>query len=258
MQTQDPKPWQWQLCTTEPEPWRAGYGILALCVALCFWYFSLVFRFTQGEALLSASMWLIVVVLWLVVQIAIGRAHQPERFVAVCSTILQAMFPTAATLTAVTLLPSLREAVFSIATSVTLVELVAIHTLRLAAWGTIRKHRQGQLPRYFYLFGSLPDFGFAIVAVLFTLILIIDVVRPSNGFLIGWSLLGATVFLGAALGMYFGVPGSALSWRWLRVKRGREAPTLLPFRWPMNLAPAFCGPAFWLAHALLIAKTVMP
>ncbi|MEL6992030.1 MAG: hypothetical protein AAGL92_10670, partial [Pseudomonadota bacterium] len=80
------------------------------------------------------------------------------------------------------------------------------------------------------------------------------VFNPSATFLIVWSLVGMAAFLGAATTMYFGVPGTVLSFRWAAVRRGEEPPTLLPFRWPMNLAPAFCAPVFWLAHMLLIFK----
>lgn len=248
------RPWDWQLGATEPEPWKAGFGVVAFCAALGFWYLSLALRFTEGAALSAALIWLVALVLWLALQITLARDHAPERHAGRFSTLLQAVSPALATLGAAVLAPGLGEAARSVAAQVAVAELVAIHTLRLAAWGTVRKHREGQLPRYFYLYGSIPDFGFAVFAVFVTLALLIDLAPVPDWFLVAWSVVGMAAFLGAAVTMYFGVPGSALSYRWPRVQQGREAPTLLPFRWPMNLAPAFCGPAFWLAHALLIVK----
>lgn len=258
MQSQRRNPWQWQLGAREPEPWRAGYAILALCIVLCLWYASLALRFTEGAALSAALIWVFAAAVWLGSQIALAREHLPERFAATFSTIVQAVVPVLATVAAAIVVPSFKDAVLSIASGVTVFELVAIHALRLAAWGTIAKYRQGQLPRYFYRFGSIPDFGFAITAVAFSAALFIGVVLPSDWLLIAWSVVGAVAFLGAATSMYLGVPGSALSARWRYVQEGREAPTLLAFRWPMNLAPAFCGPAFWLAHGLLIVKVAAP
>lgn len=256
MQSDTKDPCDWQFCPTSPESWRAGAGIVALCGALCLWFLTLAVRFTDDDALAAALVWLVLVVVWLGSQIALARTRVLERHAGAFTTIWQAILPTAATVFAAFAVPSFRDAAVSVATGVGVAELVAIHTLRLAAWGTIRKYRQRQLPRYFYRFGSLPDFGFAVLAAAFALALAVEAVEPSGAFLIMWNLVGAAAFLGAAVTMYFGVPGSVLSIRWHAVENGREAPTLLPFRWPMNLAPAFCGPAFWIAHALLIVKVV--
>ncbi|MEM9761259.1 MAG: hypothetical protein AAF968_01895 [Pseudomonadota bacterium] len=258
MQSSTEKPWQWQLGAREPQPWWAGYPILALCIVLCLWYASLALRFTEGAALPAALIWVFAAAVWLGSQIALAREHLPERFAATFSTIVQAVLPVLATVVAAIVVLSFKDAVLSIASGVTVFELVAIHILRLAAWGTIAKYRQGQLPRYFYRFGSIPNFGFAITATSFSAALFVRAVQPSDWLLIAWSALGAVALLGAAISMYLGVPGSALSSRWRYVQQGREAPALLAFRWPMNLAPAFCGPAFWLAHGLLIVKVAAP
>lgn len=237
--------------------WAEGTGILILCGTLLLWFLSLALRYTDGQELVASMVWLSCAVGWLLVQIAVARQFLPERAANSFSTLLQALIPTLATITFAVSSPVFRGAVIEIASSVTTLELVAIHALRLAAWGTVRKYQEGSLPRYFFLFGSIPDFGFAVLSVLLTLGLAFGLVAANAAFFLWWSGLGAAVFLGAAISMYFGVPGSPLSWRWERVKSGVEPPTLLPFRWPMNLAPAFCGPAFWLAHALLVVKVVL-
>ena len=248
------QPWGKQLTQTGPEPWAAGVGILILTGFMCVWYASLVMRFTAGTDTSVAALWVAVMILWLVAQIWISRAHIPERYSFMFFTLVQAGGPVLATVVIAMSVPAFEAAVNSIALGVSVNELVAIHVLRLAAWGTIAKYLKGQFPRYFYLLGSLPDFGFAVFAALVTVWLVFLGGQASDTFLLVYSVAGAAAFIGAATSMHFGIPGSPLSWRWSRVERGEEAPTLLPHRWPMNLAPAFCGSAFWLAHGLLFVK----
>ena len=249
--------WADQLTGGEPEPWTNGRGILFLCALLLLWFSSLLWRFTNGETFVAGLIWLFALALWLGLQIYLGRRHLPERFVLVFSTVLQAVLPTALTLVLVWHIVPLRAAAVSIATSTTVTELVAIHALRLAAWGTIAKYLAGQLPRYFMRYASLPDFGFAILASGVAVWMAATGGTSSAAFLWAFSILGIFAFIGAATTMYFGVPGSPVSWRWKDVLAGNEAPTFLPFRWPMNLAPAFCGPAFWLAHGLMFGKLTL-
>ena len=250
------KPWHPLLTQSGPEPWASGRGILVLSGVMIAWFASLITRFVSGAEAQAAFLWLGGLTVWLVIQAHISRNHLPERYAFAFSTILQAIVPTLATLGLFVWVPALNGAALQAVAGVGVTELVAIHILRLAAWGTIAKYQKGHLPRYFYLFGSIPDLGFAVFAMLVTGWIVFLGGTLSGGFLLAYSFVGAAVFLGAATTMYFGVPGSGLSWRWNRVLRGDEAPTLLPFRWPMNLAPAFCGGAFWLAHALLVAKVM--
>ncbi|MEM0948221.1 MAG: hypothetical protein AAGK37_12495 [Pseudomonadota bacterium] len=252
-----PHAWSHQLAQSKPEDWSAGYGILVLSGLMWVWYASLIARFTSEHAFGAGLVWLLAMVVWLMLQVFIARAHLPERNSHVFPTLVQALLPTGLTLAAVIYFPSLREAAVQIAIGAGATELIAIHILRLSAWGTISKFLKGQLPGYFFRFGSIPDFGFAIFSVIATAwLLVLDSPAPP-GLLVAYSIAGIAAFFGAATTMYFGVPGSALSWRWSRVEMGEEAPTFLPFRWPMNLAPSFCGPVFWLAHCLLIAKVLM-
>lgn len=254
----DTRPWDKQFTQVGPEPWSAGYGILFLSAVMWVWYASLIWRFTTGDETEAATIWLAALAGWLGLQTWFSRKHLPERYSGFFSTILQAVVPTVLTVALVFAVPDLKSASASIVSDVGILELVAVHILRLAAWGTIAKYMEGQLPKYFFQYASLPDFGFAIFAVIVTgWLLVTDSTFP-DAFLLFYSFIGAAAFLGAATTMYFGVPGSALSWRWQHAESGKEAPTFLPFRWPMNLAPSFCGPVFWLAHGLLIAKVWIP
>lgn len=240
----------------EPAPWREGAPILTLCVTLWIWFASLAMRFTGGGEAIAAAVWLALAALWLLWQVALARAHAPERYAGWFSTIVQAVAPVTATLLLAALWSDLGAAARSIAQGADVTELLAIHILRLAAWGTVVKWRRGELPGYFFYFGSVPDFGFAVLSLAATGAVGLGLVDPSHQALIVWSLIGAAAFLGAAITMYFGAPRSPIAWRWERARRGEEPPTLLPFRWPMNLAPAFCGPMFWLAHGLMVVKLV--
>ncbi|MEM1046306.1 MAG: hypothetical protein AAGL24_09150 [Pseudomonadota bacterium] len=239
---------------TKHAPWRDGLPILTLCAALWLWLASLAWRYTEGAALAAMIVWLALLMTWLAAQIVLSTRHIPERHAEWFSTILQALVPTGLTIVVVWGWSDLRHAALTIATRASVAELLAVHCLRLAAWGTIAKWKKGELPFYFFLWGSIPDFGFAVLSIGFTASVAVGFVHPGDTALVIWSVLGIAAFLGAAVTMYFGVPRSRIAWRWPRVLNGREPSTLLPFRWPMNLAPAYCGPMFWLAHGLLILK----
>lgn len=124
-------------------------------------------------------------------------------------------------------------------------ELASIHILRLLAVGTIVKYLQRQLPLHFFILGSLPDFLFAISAII--------VAFPSGDgfvsreFLIAWHCTGALVFMGAGISMFFSVPSPFFIYR--------SAPDAsIAFRFPMLLAPNFTVPLFMLAHAFALVK----
>ncbi|MEM9168769.1 MAG: hypothetical protein AAGC56_03870, partial [Pseudomonadota bacterium] len=239
------------------ERWTAGAPLLGLCAALWGWWTTLAWRFLDGPEFAAGALWLAAAAVWLGAQIVAARLRLPERFAGVFSTAVQALVPVLATAGAVAISEPLRGAVMRLAASVSTTELIAIHVLRLAAWGTIKKYRAGLLPRYFFLSGSIPDFAFAVSAVALTAFVITQGAVLSDTGLLIWNAVGVLVFLGAAVTMYFGAPKSPLGWRWRRVVAGREASTLAPFRWPMNLAPAFCAPLFWLAHGLFVIKLLV-
>ncbi len=126
----------------------------------------------------------------------------------------------------------------------TLQELASIHILRLLAVGTIIKYLQKQLPLHFLLLGSIPDFLFAVSAVVVTVIL--GEHALSREFLIVWHTTGMLVFLGA-LSMFFSVPSPFYRWRTV-------PDASIAFKFPMLLAPNFTVPLFMLAHAFALVK----
>ncbi|MEO1344856.1 MAG: hypothetical protein AAFV74_11925 [Pseudomonadota bacterium] len=255
MQTTSPKaPRAAQLDRSGPGRLRSGGPILTLCAVLWLWLTSLVWRFLEPDLQPVSFGVSVALALWFIAQVILMRRGVVERGAFAFTSILQALTPTLLIAFWVLGTDTGRMLATLIAQRVTIFEMVSLHMLRLAAWGTVKKYRQKQLPRYFFLFGSIPDFAFAIGAVALTGLIWAGVFNLSAMFLIVWSLVGMAAFLGAATTMYFGVPGTVLSFRWAAVERGEEPPTLLPFRWPMSLAPAFCAPVFWLAHMLLIFK----
>ena len=140
-----------------------------------------------------------------------------------------------------------REGLLTAASGVTDLQLVSIHVLRLLAIGTVIKYIQGQLPLHFVVFGSLPDFLFAVSAVVVTIL-------AANGplgrdFLIVWNIVGFSLFCGAGISMFFSVPSP------FRIYHD-EPDASIVFRFPMVLAPNFTVPLFMLAHAFALVKLV--
>ena len=243
----------------KPAPWRAGIGLTILSSLLWLWYLSLILRFLNGSEAIAASIWLAILIGAFPFYVTIARLHLPERsapFLPLPTMVQSTLFPGMFSLGLALIWSDLGDAAVSVAHSVTATELVAIHILRLAAWGTIKKWMEGKLPNYFLYWGSIPDFGFAILSIFATLAMLTGLIEPSPNDLIVWTIIGLAAWIGAGVTMNFGVPGGPWSWRWKYVEQGLEPPTLLPFRWPMNLAPAYVSGFFYVAHFLLLLKSI--
>ena len=137
-----------------------------------------------------------------------------------------------------------REGLLLAASVTSDIQLISFHVLRLLAIGTIIKYRQGKLPLHFVIFGSIPDFLFAVSAV----VTIIAANGPvAREFLIVWHLVGLSVFLGAGISMWFSVPSL------FRIFHGKPDASIV-FQFPMVLAPNFTVPLFMLAHSFALVK----
>ena len=125
------------------------------------------------------------------------------------------------------------------------VQLASIHIVRLAAIGAVIKYLQGRLPLHFIVLGALPDFLFAISAVVVTLAATRSVLEPA--FLISWHVIGFSVFFGAGISMFFSVPSP------FRIYHGKPD-TSIVFQFPMFLAPNFTVPLSMIAHLFALVK----
>ena len=136
-----------------------------------------------------------------------------------------------------------REGLLRAASDTTDLQLISFHVLRLLAIGAVIKYMQGQLPLHFVILGAMPDFLFAVSAVVLTFLV-------SNGalgrdFLIVWHSVGFLLFFGAGISMFFSVPSP------FRIYHDKLDASLV-FEFPMVLAPNFTVPLFMLAHAFAL------
>ena len=77
---------------------------------------------------------------------------------------------------------------------------------------------------------------------------VLEASAPSGrDLLIAWHFVGAFVFVGAGLSMFFSVPSL------LRIYHEKPDASLV-FQFPMLLAPNFTVPLFVLAHAFALVK----
>ncbi|MDC0935926.1 hypothetical protein OAS39_06545 [Pirellulales bacterium] len=127
-------------------------------------------------------------------------------------------------------------------------QLISIHILRLLAIGTFIKFLHGELPLHFVILGTMPDFLFAVSAVV--LAVMADSAPIGTSFLIVWHLVGFTLFLGPGIAMFFSVPSP------LRIYNNKPDASIV-FQFPMVLAPNFTVPLFMIAHLLALTKLLV-
>ncbi len=124
-------------------------------------------------------------------------------------------------------------------------QLAVFHVLRLLAVGTIIKYMQGELPLHFVILGAVPDFLFAVSAIVVTTF---EASAPlSIDFLMAWHLVGFVVFFGPGISMFFSVPSP------FRIYHDKPD-TSIVFQFPMVLAPNYTVPLFALAHVFALVK----
>ena len=143
------------------------------------------------------------------------------------------------------MVPVAREGLIRAAHRTSDLQLVSIHVLRLLAIGTVIKYLQGQLPRHFVLWGSIPDFVFGISAVVVTSLAAQGPL--DQDFLFIWHNIGFALFAGAGVSMFFSVPSP------FRLYQSKPDASIV-FQFPMLLAPNFTVPLFMLAHAFALVK----
>lgn len=193
----------------------------------------------------TVVVWIAAMLAWLVLVIYLGVRGVFLKHTRCLSNLVGVVLVVAFTALLFGAIVVAREGILSAARGTTDLQLVSIHALRLLAIGTVIKYLQGHLPLHFVILGSLPDFLFAVSAVLVSIL-------AANGplgrdFLIVWHSIGCSLFLGAGISMFFSVPSP------FHMYRG-EPDTSIVFRFPMLLAPNFTVPLFMLAHAFALVK----
>ena len=143
------------------------------------------------------------------------------------------------------LVPAAWEGLLSAARNTSDLQLICIHILRLLAIGTVIKFIHRELPLHFVILGALPDFLFAVSAVVLA-------VLGANGplghsLLVAWHLIGFSVFIGPGVSMFFSVPSP------LRIYHNKPDASIV-FQFPMVLAPNFTVPLFMIAHLFALVK----
>jgi len=130
---------------------------------------------------------------------------------------------------------SLRSALRGIASTTPLHWLIFFQGLRIGALGTIIKVFRGEITSGFPLWVGIPDFLFGLSALLVGWLYLRKSV--SNGFLIGWNLMGAAIILApvfAAMPYWMNEPGFSFI-----------------FEFPMVLAPSIVVPLLILLNFLM-------
>ena len=189
--------------------------------------------------------WIVAMLAWLVMAIYLGT----QGFFLKHSERLSNLIGVAAVVTfgvvMFGLIPAAREGLLSAARNTSDLQLICIHILRLLAIGTVIKFIHRELPLHFVILGSIPDFLFAVSAVVLAAL---GTNGPlSHSFLVAWHFIGFSLFTGAGVSMFFSVPSP------LRIYHSKPDASIV-FQFPMVLAPNFTVPLFMLAHLFALDK----
>ena len=192
--------------------------------------------------------WVGVMLGWLVLVTLTGRRGFFLQHTRRLSNLVGVMIVVAFAVILFGAVPTARDGLVLAAEATTDRELASIHILRLLSIGTIINYAQRELPLHFVIWGSLPDFAFALSAVVVTFLA--GSGAPGQGFLLAWHCIGFSLFLGAGVSMFFSVPSP------FRIYQGKPDASLV-FTFPMLVAPNFTVPLFMLAHVFGLVKQMM-
>lgn len=191
------------------------------------------------------AVWIVGMVAWLAMVIYTSRREFFLKYTQMLSNLVGFTIVVTFAVAVFGAIPTARHGLVTAARNTSDMQLIYIHILRLLAIGSVVKFFHRELPLHFVILGSLPDFLFAVSAVVLS-------VAGANGpldpdFLIAWHLIGASVFFGAGFSMFFSVPSP------LRIYHTRPD-TSIVFRFPMVLAPNLTVPLFMIAHGFALVK----
>jgi len=189
--------------------------------------------------------WVVAMLGWLALVIFAGRRGFFRTHTQWLSNLVGSVLVVALAAALFGAIPVATEGLYRAAALTTDRELASIHILRLLAIGAFIKYSQRQLPLHFVILGALPDFLFAVSAVIVTILL--GSGSMGQGFLVAWHWIGFSLFFGAGISMFFSVPSP------LRIYDGKPDASIV-FEYPMVLAPNFTVPLFMLAHVFGLVK----
>ena len=192
-----------------------------------------------------AVAWVVSMLIWLALVIYAGRREFFLKHTKRLSNFFGVTFVVTLAVAVFGTIPAVRQGLVSAAHNTSDLQLIYIHILRLLAIGSVVKFLQRELPLHFVILGSLPDFLFAVSAVVLAVLGANGPLDPS--FLVAWHLIGFSVFFGAGISMFFSVPSP------LRIYHTKPD-TSIVFQFPMVLAPNMTVPLFMIAHLFALVK----
>lgn len=193
----------------------------------------------------TVVVWIVAMLAWMVLVIYLGRHGAFLRHTQRLSNLLGFFLVLALPAVLFASIDGAREGVVRAALHTSNFQLALIHVLRLLAIGGIIKYMQGELPRHFVILAAIPDFLFAVSAVVVTAF---EATAPlSSTFLLVWHAVGFVVFFGPGFSMFLSVPSP------FRIYHDKPDASIV-FQFPMVLAPNYTVPLFALAHIFAMMK----
>ena len=193
----------------------------------------------------TVAAWIVVMLAWLTFVIYAGLRGLFLKHSEILSNLIGVATVVTFAVAMFGLVPAAREGLLAAARNTSDLQLISIHILRLLAIGTVIKFIHRELPLHFLILGSVPDFLFAVSAVI---VAVLGAIGPlGHGFLIAWHLIGFSVFMGPGVSMFLSVPSP------LRIYHNKPDASIV-FQFPMLLAPNFTVPLFMLAHACALVR----
>jgi len=189
--------------------------------------------------------WIVTMLAWLALVIYVGTRGFFLKHTDKLSNLVGVAIVVSFAVAMFGLVPAAREGLVSAARSTSDLQLISIHILRLLAIGAFIKFIHRELPLHFIILGSMPDFLFAVSAVV---LVVLGANGPlAHGLLVAWHVFGFSIFTGAGVSMFFSVPSP------LRIY-DMQPDTSIVFQFPMVLAPNFTVPLFMIAHLFALVK----
>jgi hypothetical protein len=180
--------------------------------------------------------------------LAVTGVYLTDRFLQMYPTIWIPFIPVAIVVIPALTFGSAREAVSQLIDATPTQHLIAIHALRILAFGTLYKAWNHTFSQSFAVFVGIPDLLFGLSALVM-LWLIRRGIFVASGFML-WNLLGVLVILpGAPIVAQRGLPGM--------FHASTETPGIATiYEFPMALAPTLVVPTFVMINMFVLMRII--